>query len=146
MPAVTETEVRQYVEARLTALSGWTASSAHPAALGADPAPNAHLTFSVDVPTSRAMRPPTERRSEGTTLTETSVVVRFLSRVAPKSQVTAYEAGLAAERQAIAAAISKPTPFDCAVIWMDTRRERLPGGEWTRHTLTFTAYHALPIA
>lgn len=155
MSAVTLTELRQRVAARVAALSGWWEApvpfdqfgpSAVPDAV---PATKAHLSFAVGLGETVDAEEMRQRASVGTNV-RTDVAIRFLARHTPgptnshASQDTALTAEHTLIKQMMAQGAS--WPVDLRILYRSSRRTIAESGEWFEHTVTFTITHLLALA
>lgn len=129
---MTERELRAAVATRIAALdpAAWRESPGAPDLIGRLPSTSMHGAFSVDIPSTRAVKG-TQRK---TTLVEARVVVRFLRRVVPSQGLESTNEGLDAESALVAHLC---TPWGAHLIWSDTQRATLETGDWRVHTITF---------
>lgn len=111
MSALTVAGMRQRVAAALEALVDTTTNPAgqwHESRWGYDALPSAepstwaHLTFAVAVPVTSYDAPLESRRREGSGAVSSQVAVRWVYRIRASSQVTDYDAALAAEQHLVA--------------------------------------------
>lgn len=146
MSAVTLSELRQRVAARVAALSGWWEApvpfdqfgpSAVPDSV---PATKAHLAFAVGIGETIDAQEMRQRASVGANV-RTDVMVRFLARHTPgptnsqTSQDTALDAEHALIKQVMAQ--SAAWPVDLRILYRSSRRTISDAGEWFETTVTF---------
>jgi len=156
MAAVSVAAVRQRVAARVLLLGGsWTESPIPEPLFGAAlvpdtiPSSTAHLCYAVGVGETRPL-PGAPYRGNMTDghLVETTTVVRFLYRQAPKDQRTSYDGMLAAEHDLVkqVMAIGAVWPVDLKVGLVSAKRTVPAPGEWSTSSVEFTVIHQLALA
>jgi len=113
------------------------------------PSSTAHLCYAVGVGETRPLSgaPYRGNMTDGH-LVETSTVVRFLYRQAPKDQRTSYDAMLTAEHDLIKQimAIGATWPADIKIGLVGAKRTVDAPGEWSTSSVEFTVIHQLALA
>ena len=144
MAALPVATVRSRVSSALDSLGGWSESRWGYELFGRDTDHLQHHAFAVGVPdTSVHVREGRQRPSDGA-LVETTVEVAWAHRLTLDAQVSAYDAALAAEQQAIQAvlAISRS---DLHIV-LDRMSRRVAPEGWVLGTLRFRALHRYALA
>jgi len=153
--AVTLTELRQRVAARVAALSGWWEAPVPYDLFGpssvpdAVPATKAHLAFAVGVLETVDAEETRQRASVGTNV-RTDVAVRFLARhtPGPTNSQASQDTALTAEHTLIKQMMAQGTtwPVDLRILYRSSRRTIADSGEWFEVTVTLSITHLLALA
>lgn len=144
-------EVRDDISDRVAALSGWTVVDVPWDLFGPDVVPNGiaavptRTPFTVGVPSSVPATALSRQRVAGQHVVS-DVVVRFLSPIKAKAQLTSLDAGLAAElvliNQLINRSASWPVNFSTPT-WERSARSSTPSGNWRLHEVAFSVLHLI---
>lgn len=139
MSTTTPAAIRQAAQTALAALSGWTVSPWPYGLDGKEGASTAHLSFTVGVTESRVGTGPERQKASEGVFGETTIAVRFYSRLKQPDLVAAYDQALADELLAVAA-------LRAADFLLVSVRRQVDGDGFMITDLQFRALHRYPLS
>jgi hypothetical protein len=146
MAAKTVRQLREDVTARIATLSGWKESRVAPDNFGRDADLSSGTWFVVHVSETQDLRAYRGKPAEGT-LVESTLIVRYSWRLAPKDMAGTYDNALDGEQ----AVINKLMVYDATwplsykVQFTRVTRETNDVGEWVVGAVEFRVVHTLPL-
>ena len=146
MAAKTVRQLREDVTTRIATLSGWKESRVAPDNFGRDADLSSGTWFVVHVSETQDLRAYRGKPAEGT-LVESTLIVRYSWRLAPKDMAGSYDNALDGEQ----AVINKLMVYDATwplsykVQFVRVTRETSDVGEWVVGAVEFRAVHTLPL-
>lgn len=146
MAAKTVRQLREDVTTRIATLAGWKESRVAPDNFGRDADLSSGTWFVVHVAETQDLRAYRGKPAEGT-LVESTLVVRYSWRLAPKDMAGTYDAALDGEQ----AVINKLMVYDATwplsykFQFVRVTRETNDVGEWVVGAVEFRVVHTLPL-
>jgi hypothetical protein len=146
MAAKTVRQLREDATTRIATLSGWKESRVAPDNFGRDADLSSGTWFVVHVAETQDLRAYRGKPAEGT-LVESTLVVRYSWRLAPKDMAGTYDNALDGEQ----AVINKLMVYDATwplsykVQFVRVTRETNDVGEWVVGAVEFRVVHTLPL-
>jgi hypothetical protein len=146
MASKTVRQLREDVTTRIATLSGWKESRVAPDNFGRDADLSSGTWFVVHVAETQDLRAYRGKPAEGT-LVESTLIVRYSWRLAPKDMAGTYDAALDGEQ----AVINKLMVYDATwplsykFQFVRVTRETNDVGEWVVGAVEFRVVHTLPL-
>ena len=146
MASKTVRQLREDVTTRIATLSGWKESRVAPDNFGRDADLSSGTWFVVHVAETQDLRAYRGKPAEGT-LVESTLIVRYSWRLAPKDMSGTYDAALDGEQ----AVINKLMVYDATwplsykFQFVRVTRETNDVGEWVVGAVEFRVVHTLPL-
>jgi hypothetical protein len=146
MAAKTVRQLREDVTTRVAMLSGWKESRVAPDNFGRDADLSSGTWFVVHVAETQDLRAYRGKPAEGT-LVESTLIVRYSWRLAPKDMAGTYDNALDGEQ----AVINKLMVYDATwplsykFQFVRVTRETNDVGEWVVGSVEFRVVHTLPL-
>jgi len=146
MASKTVRQLREDVTTRIATLSGWKESRIAPDNFGRDADLSSGTWFVVHVSETQDLRAYRGKPAEGT-LVESTLIVRYSWRLAPKDMSGTYDNALDGEQ----AVINKLMVYDATwplsykVQFVRVSRETNDVGEWVVGAVEFLVVHTLPL-
>jgi hypothetical protein len=139
-------QLREDVTARILTLTGWKESRVAPDNFGRDADSIAHKAFAVHPAETADMRAYRGRPAEGL-LVDTSLVVHYCWRLAPKSMSDTYDDALDGEQALVnkLMAYDATWPLSYKFQLITTTRTTNDAGEWVTGVISFRVVHTLPL-
>lgn len=140
------TDLRARVATAVEAITGFNESSWSAPLLGSDPSPIAHLSFSVDIPSTRILNAQVRQKLSEGLLVQSDLVVAYVHAVRIDGQVEDMASALAMDQTLIHTVLSV-SRSNLSALMFDSVSHALKGatsGSWRVGTLTFRAIHQLP--
>lgn len=146
MASKTVRQLREDVTARVATLPGWKQSLVAPDNFGRDAELSSGTWFVVHVTETQDLRAYRGKPAEGT-LVESTLVVRYSWRLAPRDMSGSYDDALDGEQ----AVVNKLMVYDATwpgsykVQFIRVTRETNDVGEWVVGAVEFRVVHTLPL-